>query len=305
MICPNIILNFKSIQNTYQTRMPSKQFKELNSRRWLPIKGNSKLAKTSSYLVGKVMGDGHLDKNFIVSFVGNEKELVNLRKLILNVYNLKRRHFSIKEKKAFGSSFILRVKDCLLGRVLFCLGAPKGNKTKQEFLVPNWIYNSKEKSRLFLKGLLEDELTTIRIEKSKYSVTPKLKLAKEEKLIGNLEAFLKQIKHLLKVLNVTCSNVSFCKTYKPNQKTKELCININRNKQNIINFAKNVGFGLNVKKAKTLTECVNILEKTKHNRKPFIDKQRIINLRQKGLSIRQISSVINLNKTSVYRVLQK
>lgn len=301
----DVILDFNEIQDTYQTKIPFKQFEELNSRRWLPIKENSNLAKTSSYLIGKLMGDGHLDKNFIVSFVGDEKELANLKVVISNAYNLKRRHFSIKEKKALGSSFILRVKDCLLGRALFCLGAPKGNKTKQEFLVPNWIYNSKEKSRLFLKGLLEDELTTIRIEKSNYSVTPKLKLAKEEKLIGNLKIFLKQIKHLLEILNVTCSDVSFCKTYKPHQKTKELCININRNKQNIINFAKNVGFGLNAKKAKTLTECVNILKKTKYNRKPFIDKQRIINLRQKGLSIRQISSVVNLNKTSVYRVLQK
>lgn len=304
MIDQNIILDFKGIQDTYQT-MPQKQFKKLNSRKWLPIKENSNLAKTSSYLIGKVMGDGHLDKNFVVSFVGNKKELENLRTLIFNTYNLKRRNFSIKEKKALGSSFILQVKDCLFGRTLFCLGAPQGNKTKQKFLIPNWIYNSKEKSKLFLKGLLEDELTTIKIEKSNYSVTPKLKLAKEERLLDNLKIFLKQIKHLLEVFSITCSDVSFCKTYKKNQKTKELYISINRNKQNILSFAKNVGFGLNDKKAESLEKCVKILEKTKYNRKPFINQQRIINLRKKGLSIRQISNITNLNKTSVHRILQK
>ena len=300
-----VILSFEDILSTYQTKIQSKQFKRLNLRRWLPIIENSKFAKTNAYLIGKTMGDGHLDKNFIVSFVGNEKEIINLKKLILRNYGLKDKNLLIKYKEALGSSFILRINDTLFGRMLFCLGAPKGNKTKQRFLVPNWIYNSKENSKLFLQGLLEDELTTIKIEKSNYSVMPRLKMAKEEKLLNNLKIFLKQLSYLLKKFDVTCGDVTFSKTHKENQKTRELYLSINRNKQNILNFAKNIGFKLNTRKIKSLHKCVKILEKTKYNRKPFIDTQKIVKLRKEGLSIRQISNIVNLNRTSVHRVLLK
>lgn len=297
------ILNFEKIANTYKVGIPQNQFKKLRSQKWAPIKENSQFAKTTAYVIGKVMGDGHLDSNFTTSFISNnKKELKNLKILLSNVYNLNQKHCTIKERKSLGYSSILNIHDCLFGRILFCLGAPKGNKTKKAFLIPKWIFNSKNNSKSFLKGLLEDELTTIKIEKNNYSVSPILKMSKDKTLADNLEIFLKQIKFLLERFNVACSSIRCENT---NKKTKSLYIKIYRNKQNIINFYKNIGFGLNSEKNLALHECVKILRRTMYNRKPLVDIKKIIQLRLQGLSIRQISILANLNKTSVHRVLSK
>ena len=301
----NTIIDFKDLLNTYSARIPKKQLEILKLRRWLPIKKNSKLTKEYAYLIGKIMGDGHLKKNFNITFSGQKEEIENLKILISKNYNLKDNKFSIEFKIALGTCYALNVKDSLLGRILFSLGAPKGNKTKQEFLIPDWIHNSKENSKMFLKGLLEDELTTIKIEKSNYSIKPRLKLAKEEKLLPNLRIFLNQVKFLIEKFNVKCSNISPHATCKKGQKTKELYFHINRNKDNIIRFAKNIGFRVTTEKITQLNKCLDILEKTRYNRKPFIDKTRILNLRKQGFSIRQISKIVNLNKNSVHRVLSR
>lgn len=248
-------------------------------------------------------GDGHLDKNFTLFFIGQEEEINALRDLISESYDLEREKFTIKYRKAYGVSFCLQVKDALLGRLLFCLGAPMGNKTKKPYLVPFWIFNFKQNSKLFLQGLLEDELSTVKIEKSSYSSKPRLKLAKDVKLIPNLRIFLRQIKFLIERLGVNCSGVSKRTSHKKNQETRELYLDINRNKENIINFSKNIGFRITQKKIKKLNECVGVLKRTKYNRKPFIDGKRIETLRKKGYSIRQISKILNLNKSSVHRVL--
>ena len=301
----NMILDFEDIFNTYKIKIPEKQLRLLKSRRWLPMKESSKLAKECAYLVGKVMGDGHLTKQFGVSFFGQEKEIENLKQLISKSFSLEINRFPIEFKKAWGTCFVLSVRDTLLGRLLFCLGAPMGNKTKHEFLVPNWIYTSKENALMFLKALLEDELTTIKITKKTHSVKPMLKLAKEERLLPNLRRFLNQVKQLIEKFDVKCSNVSQRPVHRYDQKTKELYFHINRNKENIIVFAKNIGFRITPEKIRKLEECVNILEKTKYNRKPFIDKLRIIELRKRGYSIRQIGRIVNLNRTSVHRVILK
>lgn len=301
----NKILDFEEVLNTYSTNIPYKQLELLKHRGWLPIKKGSECAKEFAYLVGKVMGDGHLNKSFELSFFGQKGEIKKLGNLIQNSFNLEESRFSIEFKKAWGICFVLRVNDSLLGRVLFCLGAPKGNKTKQRFLVPDWIHNSKGNSRMFLKGLFEDELTTIKIEKNNYSVNPRFKLAKEEKLLYNLRSFLKQLINMVEQFDIKCSNISLKPTSKKGQRTKELYFHINRNKNNIINFAKNIGFRVNTDKINQLERCIDILNKTKFNRKPFIDKSRIIKLSEKGHSIRQIGRIVNLNRTSVHRVISK
>ncbi len=294
------ILCFKDVLNTYKSKTNSSINKKLFS-----LLVDKKLNKYP-YLIGKIMGDGHLSKNYQIKFI--DKDLINLNNLryhITKTFGIPINKMSIHSKVALGKTFVLNLNYALFGRIMYCLGTPKGNKTKQRFLVPYWITNSKYNSRMFLKGLLEDELTTIKIEKNNYSVEPRLKMAKSPDLLLNLRIFLSQVRSLIKKFGVDCSPICNKVVSKENQKTKELYFHIYRNKENIISFAKNIGFGLNKEKSKRLKECMLVLEKTRYNRKPTINISKIIKLRKKGFSIRKISKEIDANKSSIHRIIRK
>ena len=299
----NKILDVEDILNTYKTKIPIKQLKVILSRKWFPI--TSQILEEVAYLIGKVMGDGNLDKNYIARFIGQEKDLTLLKELIITIFNIESSKLKIRRKEAKGVSYLLQINDTLFGRLLASLGTPVGNKTKIAFGIPSWITKDKSYSKRFLQALLEDELSTIKIEKSSYSVKPRLKLAKEDRLIPNLRLFLTQIKLMLGQFNVKCSNISNHATFKQGQTTRELYLDINRNKENILTFAREIGFRINAYKIKCLNNTIPLLENTKQNRKPFIDKEKIIALRKKSLTIRQISKIVKLNPTSVHRVIIK
>jgi hypothetical protein len=300
-----IILDLNNILNTYQKKMPHSQIRIFKERMWLPLSNHSNLSGEFAYLVAKIMGDGHLDSNFVVKFSGQEKELKELKKIIFSSLNIDIRKIQIYVSKAKGIAYTLNVNDALLGRTLFCLGAPMGNKTKSKFLVPDWIMESKTNSHRFLQGLLEDELSTVKIEKKTHSNKPRLKMAKCEKLLPNLRTFLNQIRIMLYHFDINCSVVSNKANHKEDQITRDLYFDICRNKENIIRFGENVGFRVHKVKIKKLNECVKILKNTKYIRKPVIDIQEIVRLRKLGYTIREISKKVNLNKTSVHSVVKK
>ena len=300
----NIILGFEDVLNTYNTKIPPKQLNLLKSSKWVPLQHKSILANECAYLIGKVMGDGHLDKHYTLKFIGQKDELIFLRKLIVDKFDIDQRKISLNIKHAKGVSYILQINFVLLGRLLYVLGAPVGNKTKQSFLIPNWILKNKESKRRFLQAILEDELTTIKISKSTHSTCPKFKLAKKEEYVKNLREFMYQIKQAIESFGVTCSHLSRPTLGKSNL-TLEIYFHIDRNKDNIIKFAKEIGFRSTPKKVNELNKCIKILEKTRHNRKPFIETKRILNLRKKGYSIREIGRIVNLNSSTVHRIIKK
>ncbi len=90
----NKILDFADIFNTYISKIPAKQLKLLKERKWLPILENSNFARECAYLVGKVMGDGHLEKNFAVYFIGQKSEMKKLKEIILKSFRFFRNIFS-------------------------------------------------------------------------------------------------------------------------------------------------------------------------------------------------------------------
>ena len=218
----------------------------------LPIKLNDPKIEEYAYLIGKITGDGNLDSKYTSRFVGKKEDLITLKNQIVRVFNINPKRLKIREKKAKGRSYVLQVNDAYIGRVLFLLGAPKGNKTKTRFLVPKWINDTKKSRKRFLQALLEDELTTIKIERCNYSVKPKLKMAKKRYMKENLREFLEQIKKMIESFGVTCSNLSGDKYY---ASSCEIYFHINRNKKNIIKFHEELGFRYNHDKVRQLRSC--------------------------------------------------
>jgi hypothetical protein len=248
------------------------------------------------------MGDGHLSNVYNIKFIdANISNLEGLKNFLINNFKIRENSISIYSKKAKGRSFVLNINYALFGRVLYSLGAPKGNKTKQPFFVPQWIINSKKHSRMFLKALLEDEVTRIKIVKKNHCNSPQLKMAKQEIHLDNLRIFLGQVKNMIENHGVDCSDIPKKPGFKDGQKTKELYFNINRNKRNIINFKKQIGFYLNSEKIRKLNECCNILEKTL---RPIINKKVVLKLREQGLSIRKIAKEMNTSSSTIHRIVK-
>jgi len=256
-----------------------------------------------AYLIGKVMGDGHLSYSYSLQFVSADvNDLEDLMELIFQHFNIPLNKMFITKRIHKGISYSLRVNHPLLARILYCLGAPKGNKTKQGFLIPDWILVDKNYKKMFLMALLEDELCTIKIERKNYSIKPKFKMSKQEHLIEDLRLFLQQVRGCIESFGVKCSKVSKEPKGKLGQITKDLYFDVLRNKKNIIKFEEEIGFFLNKHKKEKLSECSKILRSTL---KPDVDKNKIISLRKQGLSIRQIAKMIPHKKTTVHRVIKE
>lgn len=293
------ILELKDFVSFYNNKILKSQVNLLKNYRWLPLKTDSPLSLEIAFLIGKICGDGNLDKNFTLRFIGKENDLKYLKQQIISNFGIEKSKFSLKKRFAKGHSTILQINCSILGRLLCCLGAPRGNKTKTRFLIPSWIMRSKEAKRKFLQAILEDELNTIKIEKSNHSNYPKFKLRKEESLKDNLFEFLMQIKKVLMDFNVFSSKIS--KPLMVDKGKTEFYFKIKRNKKNIINFKENIGFRTNFKKIEELDDCYKILKKTL---KPEIDIKKVLDLRAKELSIRKIAKRLNISKSTVYRLIK-
>jgi|TARA_Y100000310_G_C20542608_1_gene744044 intein/homing endonuclease len=256
----NIILDFEDFLNTYE----NKNYMLNNEciRQLFPLTLVDSLSEKYAYLVGKIMGDGHLDNKYTLYFISsNKNDLKLLCNLIIRNFKISPYRISIKKRIVKGVSYLLRVNCAYLGRILYLLGAPKGNKTKTAFDLPKWILANKILKKRFLQALLEDELTTIKIEKCNYSVCPRLKLAKKEELIPNLRDFMQQVKDVIESFGVQCSHISN-PVNGNNTDSLELYFHINQNKKNIIKFKEEIGFRLNQDKIRKLDDCYRVLKAT-------------------------------------------
>lgn len=250
----DVILDFEDLLDTYKTKPLSPQCKRL-----FPIYCGDPLTEEYAYLIGKIIGDGHLDNKFTMRFIGKESDLKLLHKLIFNKFRINPHSFSIRKKVGKGVSYLLQVNCAYLGRILYLLGAPVGNKTKTAFRMPKWILSRRNLKKRFLQALLEDELTTIKIEKCSYSVKPRLNLSKKDYLIGNLREFMQEVKEAIESFGVECSHIS-----KPIDETKSqrLYFHILRNKKNIMKFKERIGFRFNIDKTAKLDLCCKIIKKS-------------------------------------------
>ncbi|MFC1691161.1 hypothetical protein ACFL0W_03180 [Nanoarchaeota archaeon] len=255
----NIILDNQDLLRSYKTTIPTKKLSILKSRKWLPLFPESDLAETSAYITGKIMGDGNLDNSFTCRFVGTYNDLKKLKKIIVITYLIDAKSIKLYKREARGTSWLLQVNDSLFGRFFYSLGAPKGNKTKTEFLVPTWITKSEKCTKYFLQGIFEDELSTIKLKRNRFLQEATFRMVKTEEYQQNLREFLNQIRSLTEKFSVKCSNMSkshFENVQKDGNKTYSLCFRILGNLNNMVLFKKNIGFKLNKTKIKELDNAI-------------------------------------------------
>ena len=256
-----------------------------------------------AYIVGKIMGDGHLEKTLGSCFFidGSEESLIRMKNLLIHRMYIDLKALGLKKSlSSKGTSYKLRVSSVEFCRKLHRVGAPAGNKTSFAFDVPFWIYSDRNFAKSFLQGILEDELTTIKIESGSHSVVIQFKMSKHKDYLLEHLKFMQKIKLMVESFSVDCSHVLY---FKSKEKDKfEVYFRIQRNKANLLRFKENIGFKLNRDKIKSLKECCVILKK---RLKPKINIVEILDLSYSGRSIREISTITKVNRSTVHRIIQK
>jgi len=108
--------------------------------------GWDKLSSTDvAYLIGKVAGDGNLDKAYTLHFVGEKRCIKELKNFLIATANIPENKVSMRKKNWLnGTSYLLQINIAAFGRFLYAFGATRGNKMCNNFRVPNWIFSSED-----------------------------------------------------------------------------------------------------------------------------------------------------------------
>jgi len=206
-----------------------------------PIKESKELA----LLVAKTMGDGSIEKNFRFSYWNNERILIN--------------EFCKCVRISSGRSKITinRLEDgriqakCnpFVGLIAHLNGAPIGNKTLQDYDVPEWIKNgSKEMKASFVRGLFDDES---HVQFNIKNRTKRIVIAqgKWTKKIKSLEKFLNSIRKILLDIGIDSTRVRKQAVYTDKEGREKVILNFSIcGKGNLKRFYKDICFTSNRKK---------------------------------------------------------
>ena len=115
-----VLLDFEDFLNSYKDKKQA----DSSVNRFFPILSRNALNEDFAFLIGKIMGDCHLDSNYTQKYIGKQHDLLELKKLIMNKFKIHPNRFSLVKRKSLGVSYLLQLNYCPFGRILFLLGAP-------------------------------------------------------------------------------------------------------------------------------------------------------------------------------------
>jgi hypothetical protein len=107
-------------------------------------------------LVADLIGNGHLQgpPKWRMDYCSRDEiELERFKKDISNLFGYEGRIRPNRTNK-LGISFNLGINNRVIAKKFFAAGVPAGRKTKQCFLIPEWIKQDKECMREFLKPFI-------------------------------------------------------------------------------------------------------------------------------------------------------
>lgn len=259
----------------------------------LPIIPSPELA----LLVAKGMGDGTIEKDKLrFSFWNKSEKLVKEVKVCVQkaIGTTKEGEKRLKEGRVH-----LRFTS-FIGFVLHLSGAPKGNKTLQNFSIPEWIKNgSKSVKTSFLRGIFDDEASVI-WHKRKKEIN--ISMCKEKDKVENLRDFLEEIRQLLAEFNISSSSLREQSEFKDKRgRTKVMVGFAIRGKNNLENFMKHIGFTHPEKQLKLERIIKSFVDRLKLRKAIF----EVVKSSSFPLSTSQIARITNSKRGTVLFHLSK
>ncbi|OQA47169.1 MAG: RNA-splicing ligase RtcB [Chloroflexi bacterium ADurb.Bin325] len=192
----------------------------------LPLNRDSAALPYLIRIAGFVIGDGHIhyeggDGKGVTWFYGEPDDLEELRRDIQRlgitpsrVYTRQREHHIVTQYGEYdfshqASSF--KVVGSAFALLLETLGVPVGNKTQQDFRVPEWLYDCPLwQQRLFLAGLFGAEMSAPKAFNAHGAnfYTPVLAINKREGYLESGIRFMEDIARLLQNFGIRINKIS-------------------------------------------------------------------------------------------------
>lgn len=274
----------------------------LEKKNILPLRYNSPQLPHLIKVIGYCLGDGVLycekERNRLVTVLyGKEEDLFNIKRDLeriefkSNIYSRDRKH-KIKTKYSTcefeTKEFSLRVPSMGFSLLLVALGMPIGNKCRQPYNVPKWLFKAPLwQKRLFLAGLFGAELSSSKTvtghDHNFYA--PILSMNKTEAFIKNGRKFLDDISKLLSEFGVKTNKISERLEFinDNNLISYRLRLILSSKSENLINLYGRVGYEYSKKRqflANIACQYLRLKEKVIKEKKeaanlaPVLTKQR-------------------------------
>lgn len=259
-------------------------------------------------IFGYLLGDGCLyksGKRRYCSAYGNKEDLMKMQEDLVRINVSSKiyertRHHKIKTKygtKSFNATnceLHINNKDFL--EILENLGMPLGNKTKQNFTVPDWIKNGKKiTKRLFLAGFFGAEMSSPKNVSKTAFYCPTINQNKTENLKNEGRKFLIDISLLLEEFNIKTLKISEFEDFhnKEGEKTTTLRLILSGDNENLLRLYRHIGFEYN-KKRQNLGNIASlyILIKKKENEKRISLSAKIKEYKNQSFKINEVKRIL-------------
>ncbi|OGJ13280.1 hypothetical protein A3K82_01840 [Candidatus Pacearchaeota archaeon RBG_19FT_COMBO_34_9] len=241
---------------------------KLKSLGLLPLYSNNPKIPYLLKIMGFVFGDGSLsiEKNSQVGFYGNKEDLELIKKDIENIgfatsiFSRHRRHkikTQYKEYKFEREETSLRSGSSTFSILLYLLGTPRGNKSKQDYIIPSWIMNSvKWHKRLFLASLFGAELSSPKtMTNNKFNMYGPIYSINKENILHGVN-FVTQISAILKEFGVESVLLKYGTNEVNGTKSNRVRLMIYPTSKNLLNLFSKIGYEYNIKKTKLANAAI-------------------------------------------------
>ncbi len=224
------------------------------------LKNNPELAR----LVADLTSDGHLQvkgNRHVASFYSKEiYEIEAVRSRFLSLFGLVGNVHVDKRPAKEGGREVVRyqVYFCSKAVCVFLknIGTPIGNKTDNEFLIPDWIMNGASQTKQsYLKGLYDAEGSIFCGKDGKWQIT--FKMAKNKSMLSAGTNYFEQIRALLAEFNIKTSPVNNHKLNVRKDGSESLLLRIAIEKGSFKNFQEHIGFDHQEKRKKLIAALKN------------------------------------------------
>ena len=254
-----------------------KQFRE---KKLLPLRYDSPQLPYLIKIMGYCFGDGTVHftnktgKGF-VSFYGEEEDLTDIKKDLgkigfdaARIYSRERNHKITTDYSTYEfqrKEYVLRIGSSTLAALLGVLGVPVGNKCKNPYSFPQWLFKGVLwQKRLFLAALFGAELSSPKTMTGHgYNFyCPILSMNKKNKYTQNGKEFLTAVSLQLSEFGITTYKISERKEYVNGKGTvsHRLRLMIIGNTENLIKLYSKVGFEYNKKRSFLANYAVQYLK---------------------------------------------
>ncbi|OGI12389.1 hypothetical protein A3K64_00990 [Candidatus Micrarchaeota archaeon RBG_16_36_9] len=200
-----------------KTPYPLKSIEFLKNRKLFPLTSNFYGFRTLLKIFAWCFGDGTIGKNdYYICLTGQKEDLEKLAEEIKSVLGFKTR-IKVLNFKGREGAYHLEIQgkgNRILGRLLFAMGAPVGDKVVQEFYLPDWLMKSQKWIKVeFLDVLFANEIKIPMLQKNKIASVSGLdfRMQKSLPLMDNHLKFLNQIKGALSKLGIETGEAKPCK----------------------------------------------------------------------------------------------